>query len=82
MSISAKKGMKIYDFKKATFFFKYEIVGTFHSHPIGTAYPGYSDLSHAVDNSLMLIFDVTKNHAQLWHIKRRQPNRINSVIIR
>src|SRR5271166_6668127 len=30
----------------------HEIVGTFHSHPLGLANPGSSDLSNAVDDSM------------------------------
>jgi proteasome lid subunit RPN8/RPN11 len=30
-----------------------QIVGTFHSHPIGVATPSRTDIMHAVDDSLM-----------------------------
>src|SRR5882762_644899 len=35
---------------------RHNIVGTFHSHPVGLAEPGPSDLKNALDDSLMLIF--------------------------
>ena len=46
-----------------------EIVGTFHSHPIGVATPGKSDIENAVDDSLMFIFDCTGKQGSLWKIK-------------
>jgi proteasome lid subunit RPN8/RPN11 len=50
----------------------HEIVGTFHSHPLGLANPGSSDLYNAVDDSMMLIFDVIGGRARLWHIKSKR----------
>jgi proteasome lid subunit RPN8/RPN11 len=47
-----------------------EIVGTFNSHPVGVATPGKSDIDHAVDDSLMFIFDCTGKGGRLWKIKR------------
>jgi len=47
----------------------HEIVGTFHSHPAGLPEPGPGDLRNAVDDSLMLIFDVLGRSARLWHVK-------------
>ena len=46
-----------------------EIVGTFHSHPVGIAKPGKTDIEHAVDDSLMFIFDCTAKSGGLWRIK-------------
>ncbi len=46
-----------------------EVVGTFHSHPAAPAIPGVSDISNAVDDSLMLIFDCTARRGRLWSIK-------------
>ena len=34
-----------------------EVVCTFHSHPVGLPIPGPSDVEHAVDDSLMFLFD-------------------------
>lgn len=50
----------------------HEIVGTFHSHPVGAPSPGSSDLCNAVDDSFMLIFDVVGRAARLWHVKNGQ----------
>jgi proteasome lid subunit RPN8/RPN11 len=47
-----------------------EIVGTFHSHPAATAFPGPSDIANAVDDSLMFIFDCVGRAGGLWKIKR------------
>jgi len=48
---------------------KHEIVGTFHSHPVGLPAPGPSDLHNAVDDSIMLIYDVMGRSAKLWYVK-------------
>jgi proteasome lid subunit RPN8/RPN11 len=55
--------------KKMAIAFDHEIVGTFHSHPVGLAKPGKSDVYNAVDDSLMLIFDVFGKTCALWHIE-------------
>jgi len=47
-----------------------EVVGTFHSHPVATAAPGASDIEHAVDDSLMFIFDCNGREGRLWKIKK------------
>ena len=47
----------------------HEVVGTFHSHPRGLAEPGRSDIEHAVDDSLMFIFDCLGGAGRLWRIK-------------
>jgi proteasome lid subunit RPN8/RPN11 len=46
-----------------------EIVGTFHSHPVGVATPSRTDIAHAVDDSLMFIFDCMDRKGCLWKIK-------------
>jgi len=46
-----------------------EIVGTFHSHPVGIPTPGHADIFHAVNDSLMFIFDCTDRKGCLWKIK-------------
>jgi proteasome lid subunit RPN8/RPN11 len=46
-----------------------EVVGTFHSHPVGIATPGKTDIKYAVDDSLMFIFDCTDRKGFLWKIK-------------
>jgi proteasome lid subunit RPN8/RPN11 len=46
-----------------------EIAGTFHSHPLGVAMPGKSDIKSAVDDSLMFIFDCNGKEGRLWKIK-------------
>lgn len=46
-----------------------EVVGTFHSHPVGVATPGRTDIMHAEDDSLMFIFDCTERKGRLWKIK-------------
>jgi proteasome lid subunit RPN8/RPN11 len=48
---------------------EHEIVGTFHSHPVGLPEPGPADLSNAVDDSMMLIIDIIGRSARLWHVK-------------
>lgn len=46
-----------------------EIVGTFHSHPLYIAKPGDSDVSGALDDSLMLVIDCMDRRCGLWHIR-------------
>jgi desampylase len=46
-----------------------EVVGTFHSHPTALATPGGSDIEHAVDDSLMFIFDCIGGEGRLWKIR-------------
>lgn len=46
-----------------------EIVGTFHSHPVGIATPSKTDIENAVNDSLMFIFDCTDRTGYLWKIK-------------
>jgi len=47
-----------------------EVVGTYHSHPLGVAQPGDSDIRNAVNDSFMLVFDCMDKKAQLWKISR------------
>jgi proteasome lid subunit RPN8/RPN11 len=53
-----------------------EIVGTFHSHPGREPVPGASDIRHAVDDSLMFIFDCIGREGQLWKVKGGRPRRM------
>ncbi|MCX6923527.1 MAG: Mov34/MPN/PAD-1 family protein [Verrucomicrobia bacterium] len=46
-----------------------EVVGTFHSHPVGEPTPGESDIRSAVDDSLMFIFDCVGRAGRLWIIR-------------
>jgi hypothetical protein len=46
-----------------------EVVGTFHSHPVGLPAPGKSDIEHAVDDSLMFLFDCLDRDGRLWKIR-------------
>jgi proteasome lid subunit RPN8/RPN11 len=58
-----------------------EIVGTFHSHPVSIAKPGPSDIRHAVDDSLMLIFDCMGGTAKLWKIKHFKARELRYVLL-
>jgi proteasome lid subunit RPN8/RPN11 len=58
--------------KKMMHIFNHEIIGTFHSHPVGLAKPSKSDIYYAINNSLMLIFDVLGKKHALWHIKDKE----------
>ena len=58
--------------ERAASLIDHEIVGTFHSHPVGLPQPGFSDLFNAVDDSLLLIFDVLGHSARLWHVKNQK----------
>ena len=60
---------------------KHEIVGAFHSHPVGLPSPGHSDLHYAVNDSIMLIYDVLGNSARLWHIKNEKPSALKFSLI-
>lgn len=54
----------------------YEVVGTFHSHPLWVAKPSEGDLNGALDNSLMLIIDCMDRNARLWHVRNRKASEI------
>jgi proteasome lid subunit RPN8/RPN11 len=59
----------------------FEIIGTFHSHPVGLPNPGHSDLHHAMDDSIMLIFDVIGQCARLWRIKDQKAKQLAFVFV-
>lgn len=67
--------------KKMAAAFDHEIVGTFHSHPLGLAEPGKSDIYYAINNSLMLIFDVLGKTFALWHIQGKKAKLVEYDII-
>jgi proteasome lid subunit RPN8/RPN11 len=50
---------------------KKRFVGLFHSHPVGYAVPGKSDLRGHPLNHLELIYDVCAREAKLWRIVKR-----------
>ncbi len=52
------------------------VVGTFHSHPLGLAVPGESDIAHASVGELMLVFDCLDRKAALWRIGRTSAKRV------
>ena len=58
-----------------------EIIGTFHSHPVGTSEPGASDISGALDDSFMLVIDVTDKVIDLWHIKNEKAKKLKIELI-
>ncbi len=57
--------------EKALSILKYEIVGTFHSHPFYLAKPGERDLRDSKDGDLMLIIDCLNKEAGLWKINKK-----------
>lgn len=61
--------------------FGHEIVGTFHSHPVGISTPGESDLHNALDDSIILIYDVMGCSADLWHIKNIKSKRLKYSLL-
>ena len=58
-----------------------EVIGTFHSHPVGLPTPGPSDIEHAVNGSLMFLFDCIGRGGRLWNIRdgRAHPLRCSFV---
>jgi len=58
-----------------------EVVGTFHSHPVGLPIPGPSDVEHSLDDSLMFLFDCIRKGGRLWSIRggRAHPTRYGFV---
>ena len=50
----------------------YKVVGTFHSHPISDAKPGYTDCRAGVPGRLMLVIDCIGREARLWRIMRNR----------
>ncbi len=67
--------------QKAVLRLNHEIIGTFHSHPYDIAKPGDSDIRYAVDDSFMLIIDVTDKKAGLWHIRNQKIKKISFHLI-
>jgi proteasome lid subunit RPN8/RPN11 len=61
---------------KAAKTLNYEVVGTFHSHPVWLAEPGDSDIIHAENDSLMLIVACSTRETKLWHIKNGKASEI------
>jgi proteasome lid subunit RPN8/RPN11 len=59
----------------------HEIVGTFHSHPSYIAEPGKSDIENTLDDSLMLIIDVTNRDFGLWYIKNYEKQKVDFELI-
>jgi proteasome lid subunit RPN8/RPN11 len=60
---------------------RHEIVGTFHSHPAYIAVPSGSDVAHAIDDSLMLIIDVSDKKAALWHVKGQEKREVKFTLL-
>jgi proteasome lid subunit RPN8/RPN11 len=58
----------------------HEIVGTFHSHPGGEPIPGESDIRHAVNDSLMFIFDCIGRDGRLWRIRKGRAYSLRFVL--
>lgn len=56
-----------------------EVIGTFHSHPLGFAEPGDSDIANAPDDSLMLVIDCFDRKWGLWHIRSGKAQRLRLV---
>jgi len=59
----------------------YQLVGSYHSHPLGLPEPSPADLAHAQGNSFMLILDCFGSEAKLWFILRRIPHRVRIKLI-
>lgn len=58
-----------------------EIIGTFHSHPIGLPEPSKSDIYGALDDSFMLIIDVLGKNASLWYLKKYKKKKMQIEFI-
>lgn len=56
--------------QKAVSTLNYEIIGTFHSHPVGLAEPGKSDIENTHNDSYMIIFGVMEKEIELWYIDK------------
>jgi proteasome lid subunit RPN8/RPN11 len=61
--------------------FKHRVVGGFHSHPVGLPVPGPSDVKYALDDDVMLIFDVLGRTAKLWRIKKEKARELQFSLI-
>jgi proteasome lid subunit RPN8/RPN11 len=46
-----------------------KVVGSFHSHVLGLAKPGKTDIHGSHDGEIMLIIDTLDRKARLWRIK-------------
>jgi proteasome lid subunit RPN8/RPN11 len=66
---------------KAAEILNYEAIGTFHSHPVGLAEPGESDIANSENDSLMLIIDCTDRRAKLWRIKHGNAKKVKFRLI-
>lgn len=55
------------------------VVGTFHSHPVGFPEPGASDIAGVPDDSLMLVIDCIDRECGLWHIHSGKARRLRIV---
>jgi proteasome lid subunit RPN8/RPN11 len=53
-----------------------QVVGTFHSHVLGLAQPGTSDINGAYDGDVMLVIDTLDREAKLWRIKGRRARQL------
>ena len=62
--------------EKAVKILGYEIVGTFHSHPVGLPEPGEIDIKYSEENDCMLIFDCLGSEAKMWNIKKGKAKEI------
>lgn len=62
---------------KAVGILNHEVVGTFHSHPVGLARPGDNDIENAIDDSLILIVDCEGKEALLYRIKNGKARKLN-----
>jgi proteasome lid subunit RPN8/RPN11 len=45
------------------------VVGSFHSHVVGLAKPGKTDIQGSTDGEFMLIIDTMDREAKLWRIR-------------
>jgi proteasome lid subunit RPN8/RPN11 len=59
----------------------HEVVGTFHSHPLGLDEPGDTDITNAVNDSLILIISCSDRRVALWRIKSGKASKITLLQI-
>jgi proteasome lid subunit RPN8/RPN11 len=67
--------------QKAVRLMGHEIIGTFHSHPLYIDEPSDSDIQNALDDSFMLIIDVTERKIGFWYIKDGNKRRVEFEMI-
>lgn len=67
--------------QKSVNILQHEIVGVFHSHPLFIAEPSEIDIENAIDDSLMLIIDVTEKKIGLWYIKDYRKQKVDFKLI-